>query len=139
MYGSPVIGAPGSVVATNTGNPGSNELIDFDIAMSSIRWHVPGHFRGNPAYHAGVFYALTGSPVYAPSSVPVTLEAHSEADGSLLWSWAAPASTDSAPCAIDLTTHQAAWTLHYPGFRAFRFLQMQLIPSYNGCGSTLMA
>jgi hypothetical protein len=135
MYGSPVIGAPGSVVATNTGNPGSNELIDFDIAASSIRWHVPGHFRGNPAYHAGVFYALTGSPQYLPSSVPVALEARSEADGSLLWSWAAPASnvitqwqsdvlltdnlvfvsTDSATYAIDLTTHQAAWTLHYPG------------------------
>jgi hypothetical protein len=134
MYGSPVIGAPGSVVATNTGNAASNELIDFDIATSSIRWHVPGPFRGNPAYQAGVFYALTGSPKCSPSLVPVALEARSEADGSLLWSWAAPASdviqsqsdvlltnslvfvsTDSATYAIDLTTHQVAWTLDYPG------------------------
>ena len=138
MYGSPVIGAPGSVVATNTGNSASNELIDFDIATTSISWHIPGHYHGNPAYHAGVFYALNGSPLYSPASVPVTLEARSEADGSLLWIWSAPTgdviteaesdvlltenlvfvSTDNATYAIDLTTHVAVWTLPYRGHLA---------------------
>ena len=67
--------------------------------------------------------------------MPVTLAARSEADGSLLWSWAAPlsdvitqppsdilvtdnlvfVSTDGATYSIELTTHIAAWTLPYPG------------------------
>ena len=138
MFGSPVIGAPGRVLAVNTGNPSTNELIDFDVASRSIVWHVNGPYRGNPAYHAGVFYALTAPPAFLGLSTPATLEARSETDGSLLWSWTAPAgnvisqretdvlltdnlvfvSTDSATYAIDLTTHHTAWTLPYPGHLA---------------------
>jgi outer membrane protein assembly factor BamB len=127
MHSAPVIGAPGSVVAVNTGNPSTNELIDFDIQNNSIRWHFAGQYRGNPAYHAGKFYAWNAQPLQ--------LEVRSETDGSLLWSWAAPAgsniqgiendvlltdnlvfvSTGTATFAIDLLTHQSAWTLPYGG------------------------
>jgi outer membrane protein assembly factor BamB len=127
MFSSPVIGAANSVVALNTGNASNNELIDFDTAGGSIRWHIPGRYLGNPAYHAGVFYAWNGNPLQ--------LEARSEADGALLWMWSPPTntpiqgqqndvlltdnlvfvSTGLSTYAIDLTTHQAVWSLPYGG------------------------
>jgi outer membrane protein assembly factor BamB len=147
MYSAPVIGAANSVVALNTGNPTNNELIDFDTSGGTIRWHIPGKYLGNPAYHAGVFYALNGNPLQ--------LEARSETDGALLWSWSPPAntviqgrqndvlltdnlafvSTGASTYAIDLTTHQAVWSLPYGGRLALSdqgvlYLSMQdpLIP-----------
>lgn len=127
MFSAPVIGAANSVAAVNTGNPNNNELIDFDTSGGTIRWHIPGKYLGNPAYHAGVFYAWNGNPLQ--------LEARAETDGALLWSWSPPAgaaiqgyqndvlltdnlvfvSTGTSTYAIDLTTHQAVWSLPYGG------------------------
>lgn len=127
MFSAPVIGAPGSVLAVNTGNPTNNQLMDFDTVGQTIRWSNPGQYRGNPAYHAGVFYGWNAQPLQ--------LEARAEADGTLLWSWSPPAnttiqgaqndvlltdnlvfvSTGTATYAIDLTTHQTVWTLGYGG------------------------
>ena len=69
--------------------------------------------------------------LYAVNGNPVQVEARSEADGSLLWSWVPPqaaetgfvseplltqnlvfVSTNLATYAIDLATHQAVWS--YP-------------------------
>jgi hypothetical protein len=127
MFSAPVIGAAGSVLAVNTGNPTSNQLLDFDTVGQTIRWSSLGVYLGNPAYHAGVIYAWNAQPLQ--------LEARSETDGTLLWSWSPPAnttlqgrqndvlltnnlvfvSTGTATYAIDLTSHQTAWTLGYGG------------------------
>ena len=47
-----------------------------------IDWNVKGDYPRTPAYKSGVVYAVNG--------VPVQLEARSEVDGSLLWSWTPP-------------------------------------------------
>jgi PQQ-like domain len=127
MFSAPVIGAAGSILALNTGNPTNNALLDFDTVGQTIRWSVPGQYLGNPAYHAGVFYAWNGQPLQ--------LEARSETDGTLLWSWSPTANstiqgrqndvlltnnlvfvtTGTATYAIDLTSHQTVWSLGYGG------------------------
>jgi hypothetical protein len=129
IQGSAVLGAPGSVIAANyagsmnngVGGP-SNTLLDFDLALNSIAWKVTGDYPTTPAYNAGV--------IYVANQRPMRLEARSETDGSLAWSWTPPAadqhfesevlltrniafvSTDLAIYGIDTTSHQAVWS--YP-------------------------
>ena len=127
--GSAVLGAPGSVFAANynnallNGGAIGNTLIDFDLQNNSIAWQVAGAYPNTPAYNAGV--------VYATNNKPLQLEARSEKDGTLLWSWVPPqaadfafvsetlltknlifVSTDLATYAIDLSTHATVWS--YP-------------------------
>ena len=128
IRGSAVLGAPGSVFAANYANSslsgvgGSNTLLDFDLGLNSIAWKVAGAYPATPAYHAGV--------LYAPNNNPKRVEARSEVDGTLLWSWNPPAadagfvsevlltnnmvfvSTDLAIYGIDTTSHQTTWS--YP-------------------------
>jgi putative pyrroloquinoline-quinone binding quinoprotein/putative Ig domain-containing protein len=128
IRGSAVLGAPGSVIAANYANSSlngggtGNTLLDFDLALSSIAWKIAGDYPSTPAYNAGVIYAANNNPK--------RLEARSEADGSLLWSWTPPAadagfasevlltnniafvSTDQAVYGIDTTSHQLVWS--YP-------------------------
>lgn len=127
--GSVVLGAPHSAFAAaydngliNAGGAG-NYLLHFNTASLTIDWNVKGDYPETPAYNAGVVYAVNNDPAQ--------LEARSETDGSLLWSWPAPASGDVAfksevlltnnlvfvstnlsTYAVDLTTHKAAWS--YP-------------------------
>jgi outer membrane protein assembly factor BamB len=106
----------------------SNRLVAFDLAGRNIRWSIPGSFTQAPAAAPGVVYAVNGAQ----------LEARSDSDGALLWSWLPPeASTDpfsafhgSTPgnvlatdnlvfvgtsvgiYAVDITTRRHVW--HYP-------------------------
>jgi hypothetical protein len=100
-----------------------NYLLHFNTSSLTIDWNVKGDYPQTPAYTAGVVYAVNNNPMQ--------LEARAEADGSLLWSWAAPASGDVAfksevlltnnlafvstnlsTYAVDLNTHKAVWS--YP-------------------------
>jgi hypothetical protein len=117
--GSSVLGAPGSVLAVNHGY----SLIDFNTNTSSISWKVAGLYPATPAYHAAVIYVVNNNPL--------RLEARSEADGSLLWSWTPPQPQDAyftsevlitnnmafvctnlATYAVDTQTHELVWS--YP-------------------------
>lgn len=127
--GSVVLGAAHSAFAaaydnTFLGSGGiGNYLLHFNTSALTIDWSVKGDYPHTPAYDSGV--------VYAVNDIPMQLEARSETDGSLLWSWVPPASGDSAfksevlltnnlvfvstnlsTYAVDLTTHKAVWS--YP-------------------------
>jgi hypothetical protein len=124
--GSPVLGASGSVIMANylASQPA---LVDFNVAKNSIAWAIAGSYRTTPAYASGI--------IYAANSNPFRLEARSEKDGSLLWSWTPPGvsggmfeggftsevlltsnlifvSTTLNTYAIDRTSHQMVWS--YP-------------------------
>jgi len=127
MFSAPVLGQPGTVFAVNVGNPNDNSLLDFDTNAQSIPWQVAGGYSGNPAYGASVLYAVNSSPY--------RLEARSESDGALLWSWAPqPArsetrfvgdvlatnnlvfvSTNTTTYAISQSTHLPVWSIPVAG------------------------
>jgi outer membrane protein assembly factor BamB len=127
--GAPVLGAPGSVFVANYANAwlggtaAANTLLNFRTDSGTIAWQSAGSYPTTPAYQAGT--------VYAVNNRPLDLEARSESDGTLLWSWTpanpleskfvsevlltrnmAFVSTDQATYAIDLTTHLPAFS--YP-------------------------
>jgi outer membrane protein assembly factor BamB len=100
-----------------------NYLLHFDTSSLTIGWMIQGDYPKTPAYNAGIVYAVNNDPV--------RLEARSEVDGALLWSWVPPAagdiafksevlltnnlafvSTNLSTYAVDLTTHKAVWS--YP-------------------------
>ncbi|MES2162708.1 MAG: PQQ-binding-like beta-propeller repeat protein [Pseudomonadota bacterium] len=117
-YGvTPMLGAANNVIV-----PGSAALMDFDPSTRAARWKVDGNYQAGPAYDSTMIFALRAKSL--------ALEARNEADGSLAWSWAPPAtaqqwlgnvvltnnlafvSTDSVTYAIDRSTHASVWT--YP-------------------------
>ena len=125
--GAVVLGASHSAFAAAYDNSfvigAGNYLLHFNTASLTIDWNVRGDYPETPAYNAGVVYAVNDDPVQ--------LEARSETDGSLLWSWSPPAagdvafksevlltnnlvfvSTNLSTYAVDLTTHKAVWS--YP-------------------------
>lgn len=127
--GSVVLGAAHSAFAAAYDNSFldgggiGNYLLHFNTQSLTIDWNVKGDYPQTPAYNAGVVYAVNNNPLQ--------LEARSEADGSLLWSWTPPASGDTAfksevlltntlafvstnlsTYVVDLTTHKAVWS--YP-------------------------
>jgi hypothetical protein len=130
--GSPVLGAPGSVFAANytnayiNGGAQMNTLLDFDVNKQTISWQLTGDYGYNPAYNAGVLYAVNNSPLQ--------LEARSEGDGLLLWSWTPPqagdntfdsevlltnsmifVSTNLATYGVDAVTHQLVFSYPFAG------------------------
>jgi hypothetical protein len=126
--GSAVLGAPKSVFAAAYGNAtvdgsGGNSLVHFNLDSNTVDWTIAGHYPSTPAYDSGVVYAVNDDPLQ--------IEARSEADGSLIWSWTPPASADTgfisevlltktavivstnvSTYAIDRNTHHAIWS--YP-------------------------
>jgi hypothetical protein len=127
--GAVVLGADGNAFAGNYASPsisaGStvNELLKFNTAKGYIDWRISGYYPLTPAYAKGV--------VYAPNMAPFRIEARSEGDGSLAWSWTSgrvaetswagePVVTDNllfistnlATYAIDMSTHKVVWS--YP-------------------------
>lgn len=96
-----------------------NHLTVVDRASGAQRWDVSGQFMDHPVTARGV--------VYASNQLTKSVEARSLADGTLLWTWAMPAtdgywqrqmvltdthlfvSTDKQTVAIDLATRTAAW------------------------------
>jgi hypothetical protein len=127
--GSVVLGAANSAFAAaydnswlNGGGLG-NSLIHFNTHALTVDWQSAGDYPATPAYNSGVLYAVNNKPLQ--------LEARSEIDGSLLWSWVPPASGDAgfksevlltknlvfvstnlSTYAVDLSTHRAVWS--YP-------------------------
>ena len=127
--GSVVLGAANSAFAAaydntwlNGGGIG-NSLIHFNTQALTVDWQSAGDYPATPAYNFGVLYAVNNNPLQ--------LEARSETDGSLLWSWVPPASgdvgfksevlltknlafvsTNLSTYAVDLTTHKTVWS--YP-------------------------
>lgn len=119
MEAAPVLGSNGHVILVN--GPGkANKLRSYDIAGQALAWSVSGAFASNPVLANGV--------IYVTNAVPFRLEARSEADGSLLWSWTPPSasttsfvgnvvatdnlvfvSTNTGTTAISLATHQPVW------------------------------
>lgn len=112
---TPMLGASNSVIVAD-----SAALTAFDTSALVARWKVDGSFNPGPAYDAKVVYVLRNKPLQ--------LEARNEADGSLAWSWAPPASvtqwqgnvvltnnlafvsSDNTTYAIDRSTHATVWT-----------------------------
>jgi hypothetical protein len=127
--GSVVLGAANSAFAAaydntwlNGGGIG-NSLIHFNTQALTVDWQSAGDYPATPAYNFGVLYAVNNNPLQ--------LEARSETDGSLLWSWVPPASgdvgfksevlltknlafvsTNLSTYAVDLTMHKTVWS--YP-------------------------
>ena len=127
-----MLGAPGSVFAANyrnayiNGGGEGNTLLDFNATTQAITWQISGDYGYTPACNAGVLYAANNSPL--------RLEARSETDGSLLWSWTPPQAGDStfesevlltnsmifvstnlATYGIDTVTHQLVFSYPFPG------------------------
>jgi len=121
---APVIAANGLVIAGNLSYPTAqatkNGLVGFDVIKQNVRWTAPGGYSGNPAYADGT--------VFAASLSSGKLEARSENDGVVQWSWSLPAgetdfasdvlvtrnlvfvATASTTYAIDRSTHASVWS-----------------------------
>ena len=113
MNTAPTLGSAANVLATNGGR-----LISFSLQSRSIGYVVTGSFRGQPTVANGVVYVANNGQV----------EARTENDGSLQWSWIAPdgppvgpviatknlllVSTAANTYAVDLASHAQAWS--YP-------------------------
>ena len=133
VFSAPVLGANGDVLsfsglgfsglaASSSEQYESRVIVSYDIAKQAYAWRTQNSYLTHPALANGV--------VYAARNAPATLDAMSEADGHIEWSWTPPAgdssfhrnivvtrnllfvSTDVNVYAIDLVTHQAVW--HYP-------------------------
>jgi hypothetical protein len=139
MFSAPMLGATGdAIVFSGGGFSGraassseqfeSRPLVSYDVAGKTIAWRSANAYLTHPAIANGV--------IYAARNAPATLDALSEADGHILWSWTPPAgnasfhrntvvtnnlvfvSTDANVYAIDLNTHQAVWHYAKPGMLA---------------------
>jgi outer membrane protein assembly factor BamB len=148
MFSAPVLGQPGTVFAVNVGNPTANSLLDFDTNAQTIRWQVAGGYTGNPAYGASVLYAVNSSPY--------RLEARSESDGTLLWSWAPQplrsetgfvgdvlatnnlvfVSTNTTTYAISQSTHEPVWSIPIPGRLALSANGVLYVVAVDAAGAT---
>lgn len=108
----PVLGGANDLLVTNGAG-----LLSLDLIGRKIAWQVPGSFGLGPAVAAGVLYVVNSGHV----------EARSESDGSLLWTFVPPDGTPVAhPCvvsdnilfvstnlttyAVDLASHAPVWS-----------------------------
>jgi outer membrane protein assembly factor BamB len=139
MFSAPMLGAMGEVISfSGTGFSGraassseqyqSRNLVSYNVASKTIAWHSAHAYLTHPAIANGV--------IYAARNAPPALDALSEADGHVLWSWSPPAadtefhrnivvtrnlvfaSTDASVYAIDLSTQQQVWHYGKPGMLA---------------------
>lgn len=113
-------GSIGASVSTNSEQYKLRVLINYDIDKKAIAWHTAGTYLTHPALANGLVYAANVRQ----------LDAISEADGHIVWSWLLPVidesfhrnvlvtdnlvfvSSEKSVYAIDLKTHQAVW--QYP-------------------------
>lgn len=153
INGSAVLGAPNSVFAAAYGNSSLNggaalnSLVHFNLQSNTADWTVRGNYPSTPAYDSGIVYAVNQNPV--------RLEARSEADGSLVWSWTPPASGDTgflsevlltkntvivstnlSTYAIDRSTHHTVWSYPAAGNLALSPNGILYIEGYGTSGST---
>ena len=139
LFSAPMLGANGNVISfsdaafSGSGFSSSEQyqsriLVDYDIAGKTYSWRSSNAYLTHPAMANGVIFVARNSPA--------TLDALSETDGHVLWSWTPPAgdssfhrnsvvarnlvfvSTDKNVYAIDLATHQSVWQFAQPGMLA---------------------
>jgi len=139
MFSAPMLGAMGDAIVFSGGGfsgraASSSEqfesrvLVSYGVASKSIIWRSANAYLTHPAIANGV--------IYAARNAPASLDALSEADGHMLWSWTPPTgdkefhrnivatqnllfvSTDANVYAIDLTTHAPVWQYPQPGMLA---------------------
>jgi len=121
LRSAPVLGAAGSAFTISASmNSNGGNLNNINLTAGKWNWTVTGRYAGNPAYANGV--------IYAANTLPLQLEARSETNGKLLWSWTPLSTSESGfvgdvlltdshvfistnvnTYAIDLNTHQYAW------------------------------
>ncbi|KQM60097.1 MULTISPECIES: outer membrane protein assembly factor BamB family protein [unclassified Sphingomonas] len=121
--GGPMLGSAGHVIAYSGSGGGtyalSLPLVDYDTVGAKVRWRSAGLYSTIPAVARGV--------VYAGSTTLNRLDAISEEDGTVRWSWTPPAgesfignvivtngcvflSTDRSIYAVNLNgTHETLW------------------------------
>jgi outer membrane protein assembly factor BamB len=139
MFSAPMLGSLGNVIvfsggsfsgraASSSEQYDSRVLVAYDVAGKAYKWRSANAYLTHPALANGV--------IYVARNVPPTLDALSEGDGHVLWSWTPPAgdlsfhrnivvtknlafvSTDAHVYAIDLATHQSVWSYPKPGMLA---------------------
>ena len=139
MFSAPMLGATGDAIVFSGGGfsglgwssseqYGSRPLVSYNVSGKAIAWRSANAYLTHPAIANGV--------IYAARNAPATLDALSEADGHVLWSWTPPVgntsfhrnivatnnlvfvSTDANVFAIDLSTHQSVWKYAKPGMLA---------------------
>ena len=154
VFSAPVVGANGDVMsfsgfgfsgraASSSEQYESRIIVSYDIAGLAYKWRSANAYLTHPALANGVLYAARNAPA--------ALDALSETDGHVLWSWPLPAgnssfhrnvvvtknlvfvSTDVNVYAIDLKTHKAVWQYPQPGMIAISAAPML----YIATGATL--
>jgi outer membrane protein assembly factor BamB len=116
MQLAPVLGGQDDAIVVHDGR-----LVRFDLAGRRVAINIDGGFTGQPAVKDGVIYVISSG----------LLQARSQTDGSLLWAWErssqnmsgvvsvtdshAFVSSSTHTYAIDLTTHQSAWSVERSG------------------------
>lgn len=113
------------MASSSEGGYFARSLINFDLELRKIAWRTTKAYITNPA--------LANSTLFAGTLNAPSLDAISEVDGSVKWSWTPSsgdtrfcrnivatqnlifASTDLALYAIDIGTHQTVWSAPYPG------------------------
>ncbi len=151
--GSAVLGAANSVFAAAYGNSWlnggaiGNSLVHFNLQSDTVDWTIKGDYPSTPAYDSGV--------VYGANNNPLRVEARSEADGTLIWSWTPQASGDTefvsevlltqnavivstnlSTYAIDRSTHHAVWSYPTAGNLALSPNGILYIEGYGAYNST---
>jgi len=151
--GSAVLGAPNSVFAAAYGNSFlnggaiGNSLVHFNLQSNTADWTIKGDYPSTPAYDSGIVFAVNNNPL--------RLEARSEVDGTMIWSWSPPASGDTvflsevlltrnalivstnlSTYAIDRNTHHVVWSYPAAGSLALSPNGILYIQGYGGTGST---
>ena len=103
--GSAVLGAVNSVFAAAYGNSFlnngaiGNSLVHFNLLSNTVDWTIKGDYPSTPAYDSGIIYAANNNPL--------RVEARSEVDGTLTWSWTPPTSGDTGFISEVLLTQNA--------------------------------
>jgi hypothetical protein len=151
--GSAVLGAANSVFAAAYGNSFlnggaiGNSLVHFNLLSNTVDWTIKGDYPSTPAYDSGIIYAANNNPL--------RVEARSEVDGTLIWSWTPPASGDTdflsevlltqnavivstnlSTYMIDRTTHHVVWSYPTAGDLALSRNGILYIEGYGTSGST---
>jgi outer membrane protein assembly factor BamB len=139
IFSAPMLGSTGNAIVFSGGGfsgraASSSEqyeervLVSYDVGRKAVAWRSANAYITHPAIANGV--------VYAARNTPPMLDALSETDGRILWSWPLPAgnsafhrnvvvtrnlvfvSTDLNVYAVDLNTRRQVWSYPQPGMLA---------------------